>query len=212
MQMAISLRGGALGDSSFRLCSLASSSSSLHVSQNVVVPTSSSSPILPLIASKFKTGSRNKITCSAVQESSTSTAATAETKEEVKAAPKAAPEKKPPAKAPVKPLPQMMEEDVIPSLKAILEAQEDLSDIELVFQDNKLEGSFLKKGNPYSFWAFFPTGNVTGPKGFSLSSYNSGASTVEPFLVDEKKITAKHVVFWVEKRLAAQGIIPVWKE
>lgn len=63
--------------------------------------------------------------------------ATAETKE-VNAAPKAAPAKKPPAKAPAKPLPQMMEEDVIPSLKAILEAQEDLSDIELVFQDNKV--------------------------------------------------------------------------
>ncbi|MBA0603719.1 hypothetical protein Gorai_002020 [Gossypium raimondii] len=75
-----------------------------------------------------------------------------------------------------------------------------------------LEGSFLKNGWPYSFWAFFPNGELTGPKGFSLCSYGRGASTVEPFLVDEKKITAKHVVFWVEKRLAAQGIIPVWKE
>ncbi|RHN39785.1 hypothetical protein MtrunA17_Chr8g0347631 [Medicago truncatula] len=212
MQMALLLRGGALGDSSFRLCSLTSTSSSLHVSQNVVIPNSTSSPILPLIASRFKAVSRNKITCSAVQESSTSTSATAETKEEVKEeAPKAAAVKKTPAKAPVKPLPQMMEEDVIPSLKAILEAQQDLSDIELVFQDNKLEGSFLKKGNPYSFWAFFPTG-LTGPKGFSLSSYNSGASTVEPFLVDEKKVNSKLIVFWVEKRLAAQGIIPVWKD
>ncbi|KAK7292767.1 hypothetical protein RJT34_15620 [Clitoria ternatea] len=215
MQMAILLRGGAFGDSNFRLCSLSptSTSSSLHFSQNVAMPTSSSSsPIPPLIGSKFKTASRNKITCSAVQESSASTAATAETKEEVKEAPKAAPAKKPPAKAETKPLPQMMEEDVIPSLKAIFEAQEDLSNIELVFKDNKLEGSFLKKGNPYSFWAFFPSGNLTGPKGFSLSSYNSGSSTVEPFLVDEKKITAKLIVFWVEKRLAAQGIIPVWKD
>ncbi|XP_004510728.1 uncharacterized protein [Cicer arietinum] len=211
MQMALLLRGGTLGDSSFRLCSLTSSSSASHVSQNVVIPTSSSSPILPLIASRFKTFSRNKITCSAVQESSTSTSTSAETKEEVKTVPKAATEKKAPAKAPVKPLPQMMEEDVIPSLKTILEAQQDLSDIDLVFQDNKLEGSFLKKGNPYSFWAFFPTG-ITGPKGFALSSYNSGASTVEPFLIDEKKITSKHIVFWVEKRLAAQGIIPVWKD
>ena len=51
-----------------------------------------------------------------------------------------------------------------------------------------------------------------GPKGFSLSSYGSEVSTLEPFLIDEKKITAKHIVFWVEKRLAAQGIIPVWRE
>ncbi|KAG5021779.1 hypothetical protein JHK85_018121 [Glycine max] len=213
MQMAILLRGGALGDSSFRLCSL-TSTSSLHVSQNVAIPTSSSSSslVLPLIASKFKTVSRIRITCSAVQESSPSTAATAETKEEVKEAPKAEPAKKPPAKAPAKPLPQMMEEDVIPSLKSIFEAQEDFSNIELVFKDNKLEGSFLKKGNPYSFWAFFPTGNLIGPKGFSLSSYNSGASTVEPFLIDEKKITARHIIFWVKKRLAAQGIIPVWED
>lgn len=55
-------------------------------------------------------------------------------------------------------------------------------------------------------------GRLSGPKGFSLSSYGSEASTVEPFLIDEKKITANHVVFWVEKRLAAQGIIPVWKD
>ncbi|KAK7275308.1 hypothetical protein RIF29_16420 [Crotalaria pallida] len=218
--MAILLRGGgALGNSSFHLWSLTSPSSSLHVSQSVIPTTSSSSsssPILPLIGIKFKTACRNKITCSAVQESSTSTTASAEAEtetKEVNAAPKAEPAaKKPPAKAPAKPLPQMMEEDVIPSLKAIFEAQEDLSDIELVFQDNKLEGSFLKKGNPYSFWAFFPSGNLIGPKGFSLSSYNSGASTVEPFLVDEKKITARHIIFWVEKRLAAQGIIPVWKD
>ncbi|XP_054781489.1 uncharacterized protein LOC129288778 [Prosopis cineraria] len=211
MQMAISLRGAIADSSTLRLSwsSTTCSSSSLHFTQNFI-PSSSSLLILPLTTSKLATSSRNKITCSAVQESSTSTTATAETKEEVNAAPKAAPAKKPPAKAPVKPLPQMMEEDVIPSLKAILEAQQDISDIELVFQDNKLEGSFLKQGNPHSFWAFFPDGALTGPKGFSLSSYNSQASTVEPFLVDEKKITAKHVIFWVEKRLAAQGIIPVW--
>ncbi|KHG03752.1 RNA-directed RNA polymerase VP2 [Gossypium arboreum] len=105
-----------------------------------------------------------------------------------------------------------MWEDVVPPLKTILESQHHLSQIQLSFQDNKLEGSFLKNGWPYSFWAFFPNEELTGPKGFSLCSYGWGASTVEPFLVDEKKITAKHVVFWVEKRLAAQGIIPVWKE
>ncbi|KAK3031813.1 hypothetical protein RJ639_035950 [Escallonia herrerae] len=168
---------------------------------------------LPLVVTKLVT-SRRSIACFAVPESSTSTAVAAETKEKKEAKPaEAAPAKpKPPAKAKAKSLPEMMEEDVIPSLKAILKAQDDISDIELSFGENRLEGSFLKKGNPYLFWAFFPDGDLTGPKGFSLSSYGSGPSTVEPFLVDEKKITAKHVVFWVEKRLAAQGIIPVWTE
>lgn len=66
----------------------------------------------------------------------------AETKE-VKTAQEEAPAKaKPPAKAQAKPLPQLMEEDVIPSLKAILEAQPDLSEIELSFQDNRVSFFF----------------------------------------------------------------------
>jgi len=54
--------------------------------------------------------------------------------------------------------------------------------------------------------------NNAGPKGFALSSYSNEVSTIEPFLIDEKRITAKYVVFWVYKRLAGQGILPVWKE
>ncbi|XP_051141631.1 uncharacterized protein LOC127258722 [Andrographis paniculata] len=161
---------------------------------------------------------KRSICCSAIQESSTPTVA-AETKEkkEVKKAKEdgsdaAVAKPKPAAKAPAKPLPQMMEEDVIPTLKSTLETQQDISELNLTYIDNKLEGSFVKKGIPYTFWAFFPNGTINGPKGFSISSYGSGVSTVEPFLVDERKPTAKHVVFWVEKRLAAQGIIPVWKD
>nr|CAD1822958.1 unnamed protein product [Ananas comosus var. bracteatus] len=91
---------------------------------------------------------------------------------------KAAPEK--PKKAPAKALPELMEEEVIPALRSTLEAQEDVSQVELSFQDNRLEGSFLKNNIPYCFWAFFPNGVLTGPKGFSLSSYGSVPSTVEP--------------------------------
>ncbi|KAK1297281.1 hypothetical protein QJS10_CPB15g01141 [Acorus calamus] len=153
--------------------------------------------------------------CSAVQESSAATVT--EKKEpannEKKGAPEKATEKpKRPAKAVEKALPQMIEEDVIPPLKSLLESQEDLSQIDISFQDNRLEGSFMKKDVPYYFWAFFPDGVLTGPKGFSLSSYGSSVSTVEPFLIDEKRINAKQVVFWIHKRLAAQGILPVWKE
>ncbi|XP_010542053.1 PREDICTED: uncharacterized protein LOC104815380 isoform X2 [Tarenaya hassleriana] len=211
--------GGAIGVPSFS-----------RVSINTRTLASSLSLSLPLPSvSKWDNELRCVVLCSAVQESSASASASAvatEKKEEkgdekreveTETETEAAPVKKPKpaasaAKAAVKPLPQMMEEDVIPPLKSILESQDDVADIELSFQDNKLEGSFLKKGIPYSFWAFFPSGNLTGAKGFSISSYGSGASTVEPFLVDERKLTANHVVFWVEKRLAAQGIIPVWNE
>eukprot|EP00262_Sarcandra_glabra_P022116 TRINITY_DN9648_c0_g1_i2.p1 TRINITY_DN9648_c0_g1~~TRINITY_DN9648_c0_g1_i2.p1 ORF type:complete len:143 (+),score=23.53 TRINITY_DN9648_c0_g1_i2:249-677(+) len=83
--------------------------------------------------------SRGNVVRSAVQETSTSTAS--ETKEAATAgndAPPSPPKRVPPAKAPAKPLPQLMEEDVIPPLKAILEAQEDLSQIELSFSDNRV--------------------------------------------------------------------------
>ncbi|XP_038713539.1 uncharacterized protein LOC120007413 isoform X2 [Tripterygium wilfordii] len=204
--------GAALGFSSFR-------KPSSYFSPNAAATSSTSFPLkLPSMLGKL-VASRTRITCSTVQESSTSTSTStvdADTgdKKEVKAAEKKAPppRPKPAAKAPTKSLPEMMEEDIIPALRTILEAQDDISELELSFQDNRLDGSFLKNGNCYSFWAFFPSGGLTGPKGFSLSSHGSGASTVEPFLIDEKKITAQHVVFWVEKRLAAQGIIPVWKD
>ncbi|KAI7738461.1 hypothetical protein M8C21_031590 [Ambrosia artemisiifolia] len=184
--------------------------------------TSSSS--FPMItAAKFVISHRNAV-CYAESSGVSSSTVAAETKEgkegestapaakEDAAAAPAKPKPKPAAKAPVKALPEMIEEDVIPSLRSILETQEDIEELELFFKDNKLEGSFSKKGIPYTFWALFPDGTLTGPKGFSISSYGSTASSVEPFLVDEKKVTAKLLVFWVEKRLAAQGIIPVWTE
>ncbi|CAE5971878.1 unnamed protein product [Arabidopsis arenosa] len=184
---------------------------------SITTPTLSSSSLLPPLTLQSGNKKDNQLRC-AVQESSTS-AVTTEKKdnEDKNESTVAIPAKKPKpaaAKAAVvaKPLRQMMEEDVIPPLKAILESQDDISEIDLSYQDDKLEGYFLKKSIPYSFWAFFPTGNLTGAKGFSISSHGSGPSTVEPFLVDERKPTANHVVFWVEKRLAAQGIIPVWNQ
>lgn len=65
----------------------------------------------------------------------------ADAKEEKAEAIPAAAKPKPAAKAPAKALPQMMEEDVIPALKSILEAQDDITDLELAFKDNTV--SFL---------------------------------------------------------------------
>lgn len=43
------------------------------------------------------------------------------------------------AKAPTKSLPELMEEDVIPSLRTTLEAQEDISNLNLTFLDNTVK-------------------------------------------------------------------------
>lgn len=67
-------------------------------------------------------------------------AASAKPKEAIAASEKP----KAPAKAPAKPLRQLMEEDVIPSLKSILEAQDDISELELSFKDNRVDPEFVE--------------------------------------------------------------------
>lgn len=57
--------------------------------------------------------------------------ATAEAKPAAKPAAK-------PKKPPVKPLPEMMQEEIIPPLKAALEAEDDVSQVELSFEDNRV--------------------------------------------------------------------------
>ncbi|ESQ37048.1 hypothetical protein EUTSA_v10002670mg [Eutrema salsugineum] len=132
---------------------------------SITTPTLSSSSLFPPLTLPPGNKKDNQLRC-AVQESSTSAVATEKKDKEEKDSTVEVPAKKPkPAAAKaavVKPLREMMDEDVIPPLKAILEAQDDISDLELSFQDDKLEGYFLKKGIQYSFWAFFPTGNLTG--------------------------------------------------
>ncbi|KAJ7295295.1 hypothetical protein O6H91_Y200200 [Diphasiastrum complanatum] len=112
------------------------------------------------------------------------------------------------AKKPVqKSLASLMSEDIIPALQKELEKQEGISDLSLKFADNQLQGDFEKNGIRYSFWAYFPDGTLEGSRGFSLSSHGCPPSTIEPFLIDEKKITANLVVFWVMKRLFAQKLL-----
>ncbi|KAL6656935.1 hypothetical protein ACP70R_004715 [Stipagrostis hirtigluma subsp. patula] len=170
---------------------------------------------LPLVVAFPRAGAA-VVSCSAVQESSSTSTTVSEKKdaagEEKGATAAAAKPAAKPKKAPPKALPEMMQEEIIPPLKDALEAEEAVSQVELSFQNNTLEGSFTKDDIPYYFWAFFPQGDLTGPKGFALSSYGTEVSTIEPFLIDEKRITSKQVVFWVYKRLAGQGILPVWKD
>lgn len=59
--------------------------------------------------------------------------------------------------------------------------------------------SFMNNNIPYNFWAYFPDGSLTGQRGWSMSSHGYPPSTVEPFIIDEKRITSEVVVFWVTK-------------
>ncbi|KAG0569552.1 hypothetical protein KC19_6G099100 [Ceratodon purpureus] len=111
------------------------------------------------------------------------------------------------AKAVAKPLLETMVEDVVPRLTDYFQKERGVSDVEIQFADNQLQGSFIKNQVPYNFWAYFPDGKLEGSRGFSLTSHGSPPSTVEPFLIDENKITGEAVVQQVIKRLFAQKLL-----
>ncbi|KAL9670121.1 hypothetical protein QQ045_007672 [Rhodiola kirilowii] len=110
---------------------VASSSSSSYFSPKMK-PSSSPQMVIVQMAK-----SNRIVACSAIQGTAASAVAT-ETKETKPVETEAAAKPKAKPKVEEKPLPQMMEEDVIPALKSILEAQKDITDIELSFQDNKV--------------------------------------------------------------------------
>ncbi|CAI5534301.1 unnamed protein product [Closterium sp. Naga37s-1] len=100
-----------------------------------------------------------------------------------------------------------MSEDVIPALLAGLGKEEGVRNVEINFTDNVLCGSFIKNDIPINFWAYFPDGALDGSRGFSLTSYGNPPSTVEPFIIDERKVTPELLVFWITKRLFAQKLL-----
>lgn len=86
------------------------------------------------------------------------------------------PKRKPAGKAPAKPLPQMMEEDVIPSLKSTLQAQDDITELELSFNDNKVtllshksfRSLFLSPKSCNEFLLFVSAGRFVSEEGLSI--------------------------------------------
>lgn len=111
---------------------------------------------------------------------------------------------KPKPKPKPKTLAESMNEDIIPGLKEVL--GDTTADLELEFEDNQLCGTFvsLRNESAYNFWTFFPDGTLDGQRGFAIAAYGQPPSIVEPFMVDEKKITPQLVIFWISKRLRAQ--------
>ncbi|CAD6223133.1 unnamed protein product [Miscanthus lutarioriparius] len=100
----------------------------------------------PLVVAFPRAGSGGAVvvSCSAVQESSTSTTVSKKKDSADGAKEATAAEAKPaaaakPKKAAALPLPEMMQKEIIPPLKAALEAEDDVSQVQLAFQNNTKE-------------------------------------------------------------------------
>jgi Protein of unknown function (DUF2996) len=154
----------------------------------------------------------------AVSNSDESTQPKSDTKKDggEKPAAKAAKEKK--EKAPAvenKPFNEFIQQDYLPSLKQALQKQ-GIQDIDLAFEKQKIPISGYHQADDcwqvvghwyagqYQFRVYFPEEDIQGSRGFSCAPYNARISTLEPFLIDERKVTLDLLVFGVIQRLNAQ--------
>jgi hypothetical protein len=126
----------------------------------------------------------------------------------------AKPKKEKPPALEDKPFVEFMQQDYLPSLKKALEAQ-GVKELALNFEKQKVSvkgfeqigdcwqvvGSWRKGQRQFNL--YFPEEDIQGKKAFSC---NEGAkpSTLESFLIDERKITLDLLVFGVTQRLNGQ--------
>lgn len=129
--------------------------------------------------------------------------------------------KKPPAKAKKekppkvedKPFADFIHQDYLPALQAAF-AKEGINDLEVTLIEQKLPiansseecwqvaGKF--KNGQRQFNVYFPKKDIKGQRAFSCTDGSGKATTLEPFLIDERRITLDLLVFGVVQRLNAQ--------
>lgn len=119
---------------------------------------------------------------------------------EPKAEPKAA--KKPKKEAiEDKPFGEFVHDHFLPALAKAF-AEREYQDLELSFVSNQLTGKW--DDGQKQFTLYFPDGDIQGRKAFSESTNGVPASTIEPFLIDERKVSLDLLVFGVIQRINAQ--------
>lgn len=112
-----------------------------------------------------------------------------------------APKAKKPGKAPEKPFSQALQEDLIPATQAALQAR-GIIDLELKLDNRILSGQF-EQGQRF-FEILFAEETLQGAKFFSCASDGVPPSTIESFMIDERKPDVSLIVFYIVQRLYAQ--------
>lgn len=149
-----------------------------------------------------------------VQPSSTESESDTASEEKAKAAPKDAKVKADKLPAPEeKPFADFVHQDYLPALKEAL-SQQGVSDLDLKFEKQRIAIVSPKdecwqvigqwQSGKRQFNLYFPKADIKGPRAFSCSADGTQASTIEPFLMDERKITLDLLVSGLVQRLNAQ--------
>ena len=94
----------------------------------------------------------------------------------------------------------------VPALSQAL-TKKGISDLELKYlpsSDRQPQVQGKWRGNQRQFTVYFAKPDINGQKAFSCADLGANPSTIEPFLVDERKATLDLLVFGVMQRLNAQ--------
>jgi Protein of unknown function (DUF2996) len=138
---------------------------------------------------------------------------TAEEKAEAKPAAKAKKEKAP--KLEDKPFNEFISEHYLPTLKEAM-AQLGIEDADLTFVQQGVPIQGANSNEPCwqvvgkwqngdrHFNIYFPDEDISGQKAFSSSTYGNAPSTIESFMIDEKRVNLDLLVMYTIQRLNAQ--------
>jgi Protein of unknown function (DUF2996) len=138
---------------------------------------------------------------------------TAEEKAEAKPAAKAKKEKAP--KLEDKPFNEFISEHYLPTLKeAMVQLGIEDADLTFVQQGVPIQGANSNEpcwqvvgkwqNGERQFNIYFPDEDISGQKAFSSSTYGNAPSTIESFMIDEKRVNLDLLVMYTIQRLNAQ--------
>jgi len=114
-----------------------------------------------------------------------------------------------------KPFAEFIQQHYLPGLKTAL-ASQGVEDLELKFEQQKIPITGYQQepqcwqvlgnwnGGLRQFRVYFLEENIQGKRAFSYAENRGKPSTLEPFLIDERKVTLDLMVFGVIQRLNAQ--------
>ena len=120
-----------------------------------------------------------------------------------------------PPKLEDKPFNEFIQEHYLPTLKEAM-AKEGIGDVDLAFVQQGVPIKGVNSNEPCwqvvgkwqngdrQFNIYFPEGDIKGQKAFSCSTYGNTSSTIESFMIDERRVNLELLVMYTIQRLNAQ--------
>jgi hypothetical protein len=114
-----------------------------------------------------------------------------------------------------KPFPEFIEQEYIPALQTAL-VEEGAKEVDLAFVKDKFQTAGLEggedcwqvagswKNGQRKFHVYFPEEDISKQKAFSCAASGGKASTLESFMIDERRVTLDLLVMYTIQRLNAQ--------